>query len=215
MATFTNAENQKISMNLVIPSPSSKQANTGDQVENILATIHVRGEGASAGAIDVTRSIYASTIAPNDTMLPNAQIGDQCWVYQFDSAQSTTGPFDFQVFKKTANGWVQGDAGAAIVDPGDAGAIPVTNSGTVALVTEGAETRTLAIPTFVGQEITISMKTDGGAGVVTVASAFNEAGNNTITFDDPGETVILRAVEVGAALAWRPLSIDGATASTV
>ena len=48
-----------------------------------------------------------------------------------------------------------------IPDPGDAGAIPVAQSGYVPIVTAGSETRTLAIPTFVGQELLLFIKTDG------------------------------------------------------
>ena len=46
----------------------------------------------------------------------------------------------------------------AVPDPGDGGAIPVTNGGNVSLVTEGAETRTLAAPSFVGQELSLALK---------------------------------------------------------
>lgn len=104
---------------------------------------------------------------------------------------------------------------AAITDPGDAGAIPVTRSGNVAITTAGAETRTLAIPTFVGQDLTISMDVDAGDAVITVAAAINQTGNNTITLDDAGDTVKLVGVQVGGALVWRTVVNDGATLSTV
>lgn len=102
-----------------------------------------------------------------------------------------------------------------IADPGNAGAISVTNSGYCPLVSAGAETRTLAAPSFVGQRIVISMKTDGGDIVVTCATTFNEAGNNTATFDNTGETLILTAVEEGATLRWRGTVADGAALTTV
>ena len=103
----------------------------------------------------------------------------------------------------------------AIADPGDAGAIPVTRTGQVAITTAGAETRTLAIPTFAGQRLTLSMDVDAGDAVVTVAAAFNQAGNNTITLNDAGDTVELVGVQVGGALVWRAVVNDGATLSTV
>jgi len=103
----------------------------------------------------------------------------------------------------------------AIADPGDAAAIPVTASGCVALVTEGAETRTLAIPTFIGQKMTIYFKTDGGDGVVTAASAVNQTGNNTLTFADAGDVIALEAIESGAALCWRVVHNDGVGLTTV
>jgi len=105
--------------------------------------------------------------------------------------------------------------GFAIADPGNAGAIPVTRSGQVAITTAGAETRTLAIPTFAGQRLVISMDVDGGDAVITVAAAFNQTGNNTITLNDAGDTVELVGVQVGGALVWRNAFNDGAALSTV
>ena len=103
----------------------------------------------------------------------------------------------------------------AIADPGDAGAIPVTNGGYVPIVTAGAETRTLAAPTYIGQQLLIHMKTDGGNCVITCATTVNETGNNTITFANTGEAVLLVAVEEGANLRWRCVMADGAALSTV
>lgn len=103
----------------------------------------------------------------------------------------------------------------AITDPGNAGAIPVTQSGHVAIVTAGAETRTIAAPTFTGQELLLFMKTDGGDAVITVATGINQTGNNTITMNDAGDVIRLVAVEVGANLRWRVVFNDGCTLATV
>lgn len=98
----------------------------------------------------------------------------------------------------------------AIADPGDAGAIPVDESGTVAITTAGAETRTLAVPTFAGQRLTISEDVYVGDAVITVAAAINQAGNTTITLNGAGDTVELVAVQVGGSLVWRVVFNDGA-----
>ena len=103
----------------------------------------------------------------------------------------------------------------AIADPGNAGAIPVTKSGYCPLVTAGAETRTLAAPDFIGQELLLYLKTDGGDCVVTCTTTINETGNNTITFDNTGEAISLLAVEEGANLRWRCAVADGARPTTV
>ena len=89
-----------------------------------------------------------------------------------------------------------------ITDPGDDGALPVA-SGSCAIVTAGAEIRTLAIPTRSGMEITLFFQTDGGDAVITVASAINVVGNNTITFAAAGDSITLRSVYTGTAWAWR------------
>lgn len=108
----------------------------------------------------------------------------------------------------------------AIADPGTGKAIPVNQgSGECALTiaASATETGTLAVPASVGQVITIVAKTVGAAGsrAITVASAINQTGNNTITLDAAGETITLIGVTIGAAKAWRVLANDGTTLSTV
>lgn len=112
----------------------------------------------------------------------------------------------------TANHY--GPLNNVITDPGASGAIPVTASGTVALVTAGAESRTLAAPTFVGQELLVYLKTDGGDATLTVATGVNQTGNTQAVFNDAGDTLRLAAIEVGANLRWRVMTNDGATLST-
>ena len=104
---------------------------------------------------------------------------------------------------------------ASIADPGNAGAIPVTASGHVDIVTAAAETRTIAAPSFVGQELILSMKTDGGDCVITVATTVNQTGNNTITLNDAGDAVLLVAKANGTNKRWSVVSNDGAVLSTV
>jgi len=104
----------------------------------------------------------------------------------------------------------------AIADPGDAGAIPVTRSGTVAITTTGVvDTRTIANPTFAGQRIALSLDVDAGDAVITVASAANQAGNNTLTMADAGDIIELIAVQVAGALVWRIGANDGVALTTV
>lgn len=96
--------------------------------------------------------------------------------------------------------------------------IPVTGNGDLALtVANAAETNALPVPTFAGQEICISVDTLAGTGkrTITVATAINAAGNNTILLDAAGEFIILRGIKLGATFAWRVVAIDGATLSTV
>ena len=115
------------------------------------------------------------------------------------------------VFVKTVKG------PEALPDPGNAGAISVGTKilGYVPLVTAGAETRTLAAPTVIGQELLLYCKTFVGNCVVTCATTVNEAGNNTITFTATGQACKLTAVEEGANIRWRLGSVDGAALCTV
>jgi predicted RecA/RadA family phage recombinase len=104
---------------------------------------------------------------------------------------------------------------ALIADPGNAGAIPVTDTGHVEIVTATAETRTLAAPTYLGQMLLISMKTDGGDCVIAVATTVNQTGNNRITLNDAGDAVLLAAKANGTNIRWSVVSNDGAALSTV
>lgn len=107
---------------------------------------------------------------------------------------------------------------AKAITAAHAAAIPVTGNGDLALtIANAAETNTLAVPTFAGQEICISVDTRAGTGsrTVTVASPINATGNNTILFDAVSEFIILRGIKLGATFAWRVMAVDGATLSTV
>jgi predicted RecA/RadA family phage recombinase len=102
-----------------------------------------------------------------------------------------------------------------IADPGASGAIPVTSSGYVDLVTAGAETRTLAAPSFKGQGLLLSFKTKVGNCVITCASTVNATGNNTITLSAAGQAVKMIAKTSGANILWAVDMNDGAALSTV
>lgn len=101
-----------------------------------------------------------------------------------------------------------------IADPGDAGAIPVNRSGYVPLVSAGAETRTLADPTFIGQQLLLSFKADGGDIVITAASPVNQTGNTVLTFADIGDMLQLIGCADGADIEWRVVANDGVALST-
>ena len=105
---------------------------------------------------------------------------------------------------------------SVLTDPGDAGAISVTEGLAIcALVSAGAETRTLADPQRSGQMLSLSFKTDGGDCVLTSASPVNQAGNNTLTFADAGDHILLIGSDDGADIEWRVVCNDGVALSTV
>jgi len=91
-----------------------------------------------------------------------------------------------------------------VIAAADGAAIPVTKSGSVAIVTgAGGETNTLAIPTFLGQQLFLNCDTHGGGDrVVTAASAINIAGNTVMTFGAARDNILLTAISIGGTLAW-------------
>lgn len=98
-----------------------------------------------------------------------------------------------------------------IADPGNGNAIPTGRQGVCSLTSAGAETRTLGLPQFIGQRLTIAMDTDGGDAVLTVSQAINAAGNTVVTFNDAGDFLDLVGITVGGALRWRAVEANGVT----
>lgn len=151
---------------------------------------------------------------------PNKALIAQTQTYSNDFPATTIGALSADV---TA---VEGDMATAqadildlesddITDPGDAGAIPANANGVCEIVTAAAETRTLAIPARLGINLDIIMHTDGGDCVITVASAINQTGDNTITLGAVRDFIRLGSCKVGGALGWRVITNDGAALSTV
>jgi hypothetical protein len=115
--------------------------------------------------------------------------------------------------------WTEGGAVDQITDPGGVTiAIPVTESGAVALVTAGAETRTVAAPTFAGQELLLHAETLVGNCAVTFPVAVNAAGDVTATFSVAGQSLFCKAFisTTAGGLAWRVFfpSLDAVPALT-
>lgn len=101
-------------------------------------------------------------------------------------------------------------------DPGHAAAIPVTRSAAIGLdIADAAETNTLAVPAFAGQELLLYATALAGSGTraVTVTGGVDVAGNDTLTFDAAGQSAVLRAIDVGGTLRWALTHADGAAAS--
>jgi hypothetical protein len=123
-------------------------------------------------------------------------------------------PGGFARFGCVAGTWVlfgrsYGHGVSVVTDPGNGGAIPVTqHDGVCELVSVGAETRTLAAPTYVGQRLVLSFRTDGGDCVVTCATAFNQAGNTIATFNDAGDVLTFVAIRSSTNLRWRVTAND-------
>lgn len=135
--------------------------------------------------------------------------------YAMAAAGTTVGTVPMLLIQPPATLTINGPLETLVADPGNAGAIPVITSGHVEIVTAGAETRTLAAPSFLGQQMLISLKTDGGDCVITCATTVNQTGNNTITHNDAGDALLLVAKQNGANRRWSVVSNDGAALSTV
>ena len=103
--------------------------------------------------------------------------------------------------------------GNIIADPGDAAAIPVIYKHvSIGLTVAGVETNTLAIPTMVGQTMTLwADAVSSNERTITVAAAINVANNTTIEFDAVSIAIKLEAVTVAGALVWQVGWNDGAT----
>lgn len=164
----------------------------------------------ASGAITADAALYADDggkVTATDT---GAYIGKAMQAASGDGSVLEVMP-DLRAETQAAHGTLE----SVVADPGAAGAIAVTGNGSVQLVSVAAETRTLAAPGYVGQKLSLCLKTDGGDVVVTCATGLNQAGNNTATFNDAGDLLELLAVQVGSAKRWRVAVNDGATLATV
>lgn len=98
-------------------------------------------------------------------------------------------------------------------DPGDGKIIAVERQlAILELVSEDAETRTLANPERAGLWFTLRMKTDGGDVVVTAANGLNVAGNTTATFADVGDQLAMVSVSHTTGYRWEILVNTGSVA---
>ena len=109
-----------------------------------------------------------------------------------------------------------GGASLSIADPGTGAALPIANSGIISMTTGGSgETNGLALPTFIGQRLTLALNVDGGGNrEVTASAACHETTSGVVmTFADAGDTVELVAVLLTGALRWRVIGNLGAALS--
>lgn len=94
-----------------------------------------------------------------------------------------------------------------LADPGNAGAIPVTEVDAICLLTTAApgETRTLAAPAWLGQKLQIGHDVLAGGGTVatTVATAIDQTGGTQIDMNAAGDVIKLEATRIAGVLAWR------------
>lgn len=89
-----------------------------------------------------------------------------------------------------------------VADPGNAGAISPGRTGICNLTSAGTETRTLAAPLRSGLLLGINMLTYVGNVTLTVASAYDAAGNTTITFSAAGQVAWLISRKYGTTHRW-------------
>ena len=100
-----------------------------------------------------------------------------------------------------------------IADPGNGQGVPVTTSGVCNMTTAGAETRTVADPTFSGQWLVLSADVHVGNNVVTFASDFDASTNNVWTSTAAGQSAEFRARRIAGALKWMLVGNNGGTLS--
>jgi hypothetical protein len=157
---------------------------------------------SGTGTLTITRA-NANTIDGNTTLVLRRQYEG----YLIQVLTSTT----FKILS-----YFDGTLGTLrtpIVDPGSAGAIPVTSSGYCAITSVGSDTRTLAIPSFVGQQLLLIHAVDGGSVAVTAASAINIAGNTVMTATAVRAWILLTASLTGSTKVWTVTATDGFTLS--
>lgn len=90
-----------------------------------------------------------------------------------------------------------------IADPGNGQTInPVSWGQYASIVTNAAESRTLAQPDKAGILFMVGLDVDGGDLTLTVTGGYNPAGDTTITFGDAGDFVVFMSVKTGSTYQW-------------
>lgn len=94
-----------------------------------------------------------------------------------------------------------------MLDPGASGTITVERSvAYIGLVSAASESRTLDRPTRVGAILLLVHKTDGGDITLTVTGGYDENGDTTFTFSDPGQFAVFISGYDGTNYFWRKIS---------
>lgn len=194
----------------------STAIDAGDGSQPILLASTTNGEGASLVGVEDSGGLLTATNV--ETSLAELALAkSKLALTTTGNGASLIGVEDAGSFLTAAN------VEAALVevlkyipltlaDPGTGVAIPVTRSASIAITTAAAETNTLAIPTFVGQKLVLSMSVRAvGDRVVTSAQRINTAGNTTITFDTAGDAIVLQAITIAGVLRWQVVVNDGCT----
>lgn len=97
--------------------------------------------------------------------------------------------------------------GAEKKDPGDAGSIVVDrNPCVVALISAGAETRTLARPTRTGVSLLLFVQTYVGNITLTVTGGYNLNADTTFTFSAAKQWALFESVYDGTSFTWALVS---------
>ena len=128
---------------------------------------------------------------------------------------ATTGDLLLHVTIDSGTTWAASSMRPSVIaDPGAVAlAISVLNSGSCAITTAGAEGRTIAAPTFIGQRISLVHDVAGGSVAITAAGALNQTGHTIMTMAAVGAFAELGAVQIGGGMIWRILSNDGVVLS--
>lgn len=98
-----------------------------------------------------------------------------------------------------------------LTDPGNAGTLPVTYSGTFNMSPTGLQTRTMPDPTFIDQEIMLvnGSSTPGNSVRVNFAHPYNFAGNDAINLA-PFSFALIKGVKIDGNFRWYLISSDNA-----
>lgn len=105
----------------------------------------------------------------------------------------------------------------AIADAASATFVIDRSPAYIGLKSVATETRTIARPTVRGASLLIAHETDGGDITVTVTGGYNENGDTTFVFTDPGQFMVLESMyeSVAAVYQWRKVADHNSTNSSL
>jgi hypothetical protein len=173
--------------------------------------------GTGSTAIADTATFYGTdTISGATDELAAALGGTSSTVRAYTTNYCVTDNQSFLASVEALDTRLARDVGTkTIADPGTGAAIPVTHSVNIALtIAAGAETNTLAAPTYRGQTMAIIADTAGGGSrAITSAVSINQATNTIMTFGALRDFIKLEGVYASGTLKWQVVANDGVALS--
>lgn len=204
-----NVTADKLAANAVTTSKILNDNVTNDKLANITRG-SIKVGGAADAPTDLAAKDSGKILVGDGTDLKSVAVSGDVTLSAAGAVSIGAGKVTSAMLATTTS------VGTKAIAAATGAAIPVTGSGILPLtIADAAETNTLAVPTFAGQELTIASDTLAGAGTraITAATDIDTAGNNVITFTAAGQMVVLRGIKLGATFAWRLVANDGATLS--
>jgi hypothetical protein len=103
--TPSSAQVREAVCEIVVRGPAEKMKNNASGYTNVLADMFVQVEVTDVGRLRLSNTIWWSSVTPDDTLLPNAKVGDICFKGTILTTTSEIAYTEATIYIKKAAGW--------------------------------------------------------------------------------------------------------------